>query len=181
MKNLWFLLIFLGVLIGCETINTNSQSFTPVTEKVQLPDFVSEQATAVDCSEIEPIALYGMEIRKKHNDILCWYTFASRVYNQPIKNIFMELIFESSYGLKNIGFPLSGSTDHKILWDCMDNLVKHTGIKKGYYFELRVKKYYNQNSFNNNKLDELFDSPDLFFIGRYEGENGIWGYIYRKP
>jgi len=177
MKKLFIFTLVLVSIFGCVTTESKNQE----TRRSQntLYSYEYEYSRAVDCYEAKQLAGNARNTSKIINDMRRFYGYHGQVYDRPVTNEgYLDLVERK--GLKDIGFPMSGSTQSQIMWDCINKFATETGMRYGQWFEISIKIYRNENEFYNMQSVEIFLYPDIYFIGRYEGI-GVRGIIFRRP
>ena len=152
-------------VLGCATTSSST------TNTVNIPSWEKDQENAILWFLGTEISTAQRILRQNINNANEAFSYSGKLYNEKLKadNAFNQ--FRREDGLTITDFPRQGSTDHVILWACINDFRRQTGASPGDYFWISI--------FTANYMDEVILKME--FLGRFEANESIRGWMYRRP
>jgi hypothetical protein len=174
MKKIFVLFISFVLLISCAT-------------NKKLPSFEDEYKNAKNVNELIRDKKYisyqsNMYNERIQGDLSCFY-YQGYLFDVPVKESEIgAMLVETNYDLKINSFPRSKSYQAEIMWKCIDDFIKKTGMKNGDYFNIEIHNFgtlERSDRFIRGEL-QVNDVAYIYITGRLNDSDTVQGFIRRK-
>ena len=139
-----------------------------------LPDWDKEQLIATDVDESKYIDTANMLLKRTILNAITYLSYEAYLYETPVIKVSDSYLKYRGLTLSN--FPRTGSSDHTVIWECIDDYIKRSAARPGDYIEMYIHKI-SEREWN---IVTTESPPYIYILVRIESDGTLKGSIWKK-